>query len=1153
MNLVRRAGLAAVAVLLFSATSQAYPPGEPVQTVLGRKLQIRVPAGEPARATIRGLAREMASPDTLAGDPTTSGATLEVIAAGAKSSNQVFELPASGWKASGNGFKFAGDGAVRKASISRSPSGVFQIKFGMSGAGGDIDVVPPDPGDSGGFTLTVNGGASYCVAFGGDAGGTVKADDAEQWSVQHASGEGCPVPMYTLSASVVGDGSVVSSPAGIDCGADCSESYDAQSEVTLTAEPGDGYMFAGWEGDCAGDGECVLVMDGSKSATANFAPIPFHRLSVTRLGSGTVTSDPAGIDCGADCIEDYAQDTVVALAATPGDGFTFTGWSDACTGSGACEVTMDAARNVVATFEAETPTCTSVSEPGFVLQEGPPPGPAVLYEDAPDLPQLQNRHPRFQAAPLMVAGHEAYVAGEYIYQDYVHDDWGAETSGSPYTTSFITSPSTGTGTPDSAVPNSGDIDYPTDAARYGSNAADLVELRIVPGAEDVAYRVTLNTLLADDTTMVAIAWNSDGANTGSSTLSRNPGASVAGTDEVIYLFGTSGEHVRYNSNGTVAATTPLAVTADLEANQLTTFIPRSVHNPTGTTWKYVVMTGLRNASNGWIRPGSGATATTPGGAGTAAPNPCAIFDLNNHFAIANGQAGRTGEICHFLDGPCDMVQAIDLRGVNGTTPSLAKYGRAVNFDQLSALVSSSTVPASGTLVRLFGSRLVTTPAEGRSNAGPSVPANDSVYFYGPLQAYSIYVPSNDSPSVPVPLTWANHSLAQFHWQYNGTDYVQQLGEVRGSLVVTPNSRATDGFYVGRNEYDHFEVWNDVLRNYNVDATRTAMTGYSMGGYATYRLASLYPDLFGKALSIVGPPAAGIWDGTGGASISSDKGDDYSTLTNHWLENVRNVPFYNMAMQTDELVPVASTRQQNIGGVDPSGEAQSLDGLGYRYIYQEFVTGEHLTLFVNDAYPLAASFLGDALIDENPAHVTFSYVPETDRADLTLVHDHAYWVSRLTLRDAEGEPTTSGSKSAKGTIDAFSFGFGLADPAVSPQSSAPGTLTGGNTGPLAYQEYSRSWSAPAAIPSQNKLQVTLTNLRSVQIDVARAALDPASDLVLATDSDGDTTVDLYGAFPAGTGIYEDGVPLCLEDGAIVGGLGARVPVKAGTHVYTLAQP
>ena len=61
---------------------------------------------------------------------------------------------------------------------------------------------------------------------------------------------------------------------------------------------------------------------------------------------------------------------------------------------------------------------------------------------------------------------------------------------------------------------------------------------------------------------------------------------------------------------------------------------------------------------------------------------------------------------------------------------------------------------------------------------------------------------------------------------------------------------------------------------------------------------------------------------------------------------------------------------------------------------------------------------------------------------------------------------SGSKSAKGTIDAFSFAFGQADPVPSAQTSAPGTLTGGHVGPLAYTQYERTWAAPLAIAPEN---------------------------------------------------------------------------------------
>lgn len=72
-------------------------------------------------------------------------------------------------------------------------------------------------------------------------------------------------------------------------------------------------------------------------------------------GSGTVTSSPAGIDCGNTCSANFATGTSVTLTATPASGSTFTGWSGACSGSSACILSMSAARSVTATF-AGTPT-----------------------------------------------------------------------------------------------------------------------------------------------------------------------------------------------------------------------------------------------------------------------------------------------------------------------------------------------------------------------------------------------------------------------------------------------------------------------------------------------------------------------------------------------------------------------------------------------------------------------------------------------------------------------------------------------------------------------------------------------------------------------------------------------------------------------------
>ena len=76
-------------------------------------------------------------------------------------------------------------------------------------------------------------------------------------------------------------------------------------------------------------------------------------LTVTRTGNGTVTSLPPGIDCGATCSADFDGGTQVALKAVPMPGSYFAGWSGACAGMDDCNLVMDQARAVGATFKLE--------------------------------------------------------------------------------------------------------------------------------------------------------------------------------------------------------------------------------------------------------------------------------------------------------------------------------------------------------------------------------------------------------------------------------------------------------------------------------------------------------------------------------------------------------------------------------------------------------------------------------------------------------------------------------------------------------------------------------------------------------------------------------------------------------------------------------
>ena len=69
-----------------------------------------------------------------------------------------------------------------------------------------------------------------------------------------------------------GNGRVVSSPAGIDCGNSCVAEYQVGSVVSLIAQPGAASRFAGWEQGCATSTTCTLTIDTAASAVAVFAP-----------------------------------------------------------------------------------------------------------------------------------------------------------------------------------------------------------------------------------------------------------------------------------------------------------------------------------------------------------------------------------------------------------------------------------------------------------------------------------------------------------------------------------------------------------------------------------------------------------------------------------------------------------------------------------------------------------------------------------------------------------------------------------------------------------------------------------------------------------------------------------------------------------------
>ncbi len=145
-------------------------------------------------------------------------------------------------------------------------------------------------------------------------------------------------PQLTLTTNTIGSGTLTLNPAG--------GIYNSGVVVRLTATPAMGFQFSGWSGDLSGAANPdSLTMNENKTVTATFIalPPPQYNLTVNKIGSGTVTLDPAG---GV-----YNENTKVRLTATPAQDYEFTGWSgDLSSASPLDSLTMNANKTVTATF-----------------------------------------------------------------------------------------------------------------------------------------------------------------------------------------------------------------------------------------------------------------------------------------------------------------------------------------------------------------------------------------------------------------------------------------------------------------------------------------------------------------------------------------------------------------------------------------------------------------------------------------------------------------------------------------------------------------------------------------------------------------------------------------------------------------------------------
>ena len=155
------------------------------------------------------------------------------------------------------------------------------------------------------------------------------------------------VPKGTGGGTVTGPGiNCTGPPASGECEADIAES----STVTLTAAEDGSSTFDGWTGCDAEPSatECEVTMSAAKEVEAEFNAVPVTMLTLIKGGhaeGGTVTSNPAGINCGPGCdveTAEFGEGEAVTLAAAAEEGYVFAGWLGCkYTSASECEVTVE--------------------------------------------------------------------------------------------------------------------------------------------------------------------------------------------------------------------------------------------------------------------------------------------------------------------------------------------------------------------------------------------------------------------------------------------------------------------------------------------------------------------------------------------------------------------------------------------------------------------------------------------------------------------------------------------------------------------------------------------------------------------------------------------------------------------------------------------
>ncbi len=319
----------------------------------------------------------------------------------------------------------------------------------------------------------------------------------------------------------------------------------------------------------------------------------------------------------------------------------------------------------------------------------------------------------------------------------------------------------------------------------------------------------------------------------------------------------------------------------------------------------------------------------------------------------------------------------------------------------------------------------------------------------------------------------------------------------------------------------WQVWRSLAQSYSLNPARTVISGYSMGGWASYKLAFEHPDDFAGALVLDGPLVCGIEAYPGvNADAFTDPACSQDGESQPLIANPRWIPYVIDQTYADELVPTTGVIAQ----------ARAFDQLGQRYDLFIHTGADHLIYATEDRFGDAVTALGDPTRTVNPGQFTYSWYPSLNNAALGIGATGDYWLSGLAARER--------SYGKIATIQADDAA--LPDPAVTAQRSGPGLVTQ----PLPGTETRLSWALGARPAPARRMTLTLTDVSAFDLDARAARLRTGTITVL---SDGLVRLTIHG-LRRGTKVVRSGRTIARANARGI----ASVTLGAGTTVLRLAR-